>query len=51
MFADLTPNRLKWLAQRGWRATPQQLQRMPPLRRYPILLAVLHQALQQALPT
>jgi TnpA family transposase len=46
VLADLTPNRLKWLAQGGWRATPQQLQRMPPLRRYPILLAVLHQALQ-----
>jgi TnpA family transposase len=46
VLADLTPHRLKWLAQGGWRATPQQLQRMPPLRRYPILLAVLHQALQ-----
>lgn len=44
-LTDLTPNRVKWLAQVGWRATPQQLQRMPPVRRYPILLAVLHQAL------
>jgi len=44
-WAGLTPNRVKWLAQVGWRVTPQQLQRMPPLRRYPILLAVLHQAL------
>ena len=42
---DLTPNRVKWLAQVGWRATPQQFQRMPPVRRYPMLLAVLHQAL------
>ena len=44
-LTDLTPNRVKWLAQVGWRATPQQLQRMPPVRRYPILLAVVHQAL------
>ena len=42
---DLTPNRVKWLAQVGWRATPQQLQRMPPVRRYPMLLAVAQQAL------
>jgi hypothetical protein len=41
----LPPNRVKWLAQAGWRATPQQLQRMPIVRRYPMLLAVLHQAL------
>jgi len=46
VLADLTPNRLKWRAQGGWRATPQQLQRMPPRRRYPIRLAVLHQARQ-----
>jgi TnpA family transposase len=45
-LAGLTLNRLKWLAQVGWRAPPQQVQRMPPTRRYPILLAVLHQALQ-----
>ena len=44
-LTDLTPNRVKWLAQVGWRATPQQFQRMPPVRRYPMLLAVLHQAL------
>ncbi len=31
-LTDLTPNRVKWLAQVGWRATPQQLQRMPPVR-------------------
>jgi TnpA family transposase len=46
MLAGLTPNRVKSLAQVGWRTTTQQLQRMPPVRRYPILLAVLHQALQ-----
>jgi hypothetical protein len=46
VLADLPPHRLKWLAQGGRRAAPQQLQRMPRLRRYPILLAVLHQALQ-----
>jgi TnpA family transposase len=44
-LTDLPPNRVKWLAQVGWRATPQQLQRMPPVRRYPVLLAVLSQAL------
>jgi Domain of unknown function (DUF4158) len=44
-LASLTPNRVKWLAQVGWRVTPQHVQRMPPIRRYPLLLAVLHQAL------
>ena len=44
-LTGLTPNRVKWLAQVGWRATPQQFQRMPPVRRYPMLLAVLYQAL------
>jgi TnpA family transposase len=44
-LAGLNPNRVKWLAQLGWRATNQQLQRMPPMRRYPIILAFLHQAL------
>ena len=44
-LTDLTPNRVKWLAQVGWRSTPQQFQRMPSVRRYPMLLAVLHQAL------
>ena len=44
-LAHLSPNRVKWLAQVGWRVTPQQVQRMPPIRRYPLLLAVLHQAL------
>jgi hypothetical protein len=44
-LASLTPNRVKWLAQVGWRVTPQHVQRMPPVRRYPLLLAVLQQAL------
>ena len=44
-LAGLNPNRVKWLAQLGWRATNQYLQRMPSTRRYPILLAFLHQAL------
>ena len=45
-LGGLNPNRVKWLAQLGWKAPTQQLQRMEPLRRYPILVAFLHQALQ-----
>lgn len=41
----LNPNRVKWLAQLGWKAPTQQLQRMEPMRRDPILVAFLHQAL------
>jgi hypothetical protein len=41
----LTPNRVKWLAQLGWKAPTYQLQRMEPRRRYPILVAFLAQAL------
>jgi len=44
-LAPLNPNRVKWLAQIGWKAPAQQLQRMTPLRRYPILVTFLHQAL------
>jgi TnpA family transposase len=44
-LAGLTPNRVKWLAQLGWKAPIPQLQRMDLRRRYPILLAFLHQAL------
>jgi hypothetical protein len=40
----LTPNRRKLLARIGRRATNQALQRTPPERRYPILLAFLEQA-------
>lgn len=39
----LTPNRLKFLAQLGQKATNQALQRMAPNRRYPILVAFLWQ--------
>jgi TnpA family transposase len=45
---DLTainPNRVKWLAQLGWKAPIPQLQRMDPARRYPILVAFVAQAL------
>ena len=41
----LNPNRVKWRAQLGGRATHQQVQRTPPVRRYPILIAFLYQAL------
>src|SRR5581483_10161556 len=41
----LTPNRLKFLAQIAKRSTNQALLRMPEKRRYPILLAFLHQSL------
>jgi hypothetical protein len=41
----LNPNRVKWLAQLGWKAPVPQLQRMDPTRRYPILVAFLAQAL------
>ena len=41
----LNPNRLKLLARTGRRATNQALQRMPEERRYPVLLAFLHQSL------
>jgi TnpA family transposase len=44
-LASLNPNRAKWLAQIGWKSTNQHLQRMPPLRRYPVLVAFLQQAL------
>ncbi len=41
----LSPNRLKRLAQVARRATGQALQRMPEERRYPLLMAFLHQSL------
>ncbi|MFK7802702.1 MAG: Tn3 family transposase [Anaerolineae bacterium] len=41
----INPNRLKFLANIGARATNQQLQRMAPVRRYPILIAFLKQSL------
>jgi Domain of unknown function (DUF4158) len=44
-LAGLNPNRVQGLAQLGWKAPVAQLQRMDPRRRYPILGAVLQQAL------
>ena len=44
-LSSLNPNRAKWLAQIGWKSTNQYLQRMPPQRRYPVLVAFLQQAL------
>ena len=44
-LTTLNPNRVKWLAQLGWKAPVPQLQRMDPARRYPILVAFLAQAL------
>jgi Domain of unknown function (DUF4158) len=41
----LNPNWLKWLAQLGWKTPTQHLQRTEPVRRYPILVTFLHQAL------
>jgi hypothetical protein len=41
----LNPNRVKWLAQLGWKAPVPQLQRMDPAWRYPIRVAFLVQAL------
>ena len=45
MLDGLSPNRLKRLAQIARRATGQALQRMPEERRYPLLVAFLHQSL------
>jgi hypothetical protein len=44
-LGGLNPNRVKWLAQLGWKTPTQHLQRTEPVRRYPILVAFLHQAL------
>ena len=44
-LTPLNPNRVKWLAQLGWKAPVPQLQRMDPLRRSPMLSAFLAQAL------
>jgi TnpA family transposase len=43
----LTPNRCKFLAQVGKKSTNQALQRSPAERRYPILVAFLHEALYE----
>ena len=44
-LSALNPNRLKLLARIGGKATNQALERLAPERRYPILLAFLHQTL------
>jgi TnpA family transposase len=44
-LSALTPNRVKFLAQLGRKTTNQALQRAPEERRYPILLAFVHQSL------
>jgi TnpA family transposase len=44
-LSNITPNRLKHLAQLGKKTTNQALQRAPETRRYPILLAFLSQML------
>lgn len=48
-LAMLTPNLRKVLALVGSRATPQALARMDATRRYPVLLAFLHQAHHEAI--
>jgi TnpA family transposase len=45
-LSPLNPNRQKFLAQVGRRSTNQAFQRMSSQRRYPILIAFLHQSLQ-----
>src|SRR5262249_34279237 len=48
-LSTLNPNRLKLLAHIGKRATNQALDRMSTERRYPILLAFLHQTLTETI--
>jgi TnpA family transposase len=44
-LSAINPNRLKLLAQMARKATPQMLQRAPAERRYPALVAFLHQTM------
>lgn len=44
-LSDLNPNRIKFLAKIGSRATNQYLQRSNEIRRYPILIAFLRESL------
>ena len=46
-LSTINPNRLKFLAQLGRRATSQALQRLAPERRYPILAAFLRQSVEE----
>jgi hypothetical protein len=46
-LSAINPNRLKFLAQLGRRATSQALQRLVPERRYAILAAFLRQSVEE----
>jgi TnpA family transposase len=46
-FSTINPNRLKFLAQVGRRATSQALQRLAPARRYPIVAAFLRHSMEE----
>jgi TnpA family transposase len=46
-LSPLTPNRRKFLSQVGKKSTNQALQRTPPERRYPILIAFLRQVAEE----
>jgi hypothetical protein len=46
-LSTINPNRLKFLAQLGRRATSQALERLVPERRYPILAAFLRQSVEE----
>jgi len=46
-LSALTPNRRKFLSQVGKKSTNQALQRTPPERRYPILVAFLRQVAEE----
>lgn len=46
-LSSINPNRCRFLAQLGCKSTNQALQRITPERRYPILIAFLHQMLSE----
>ena len=46
-LSTINPNRLKFLAQLGRKATSQALQRMAPARRYPIVAAFLRHSMEE----
>ena len=48
-LSALNPNRRKQLAQIGFRSTAQGLSRMPPQKRYPILLSFIFQLYEEVL--
>jgi hypothetical protein len=45
--STINPNRLKFLAQIGRKATSQALQRLAPARRYPIVAAFLRHSMEE----